>query len=49
MPKVNIAEPEISWDRDDADGFRAGMFRPGPELGAKATGSSIRAALYNLD
>ncbi len=34
MPKVNIADPEISWDADDPEGFRVGMFRPGPGLGA---------------
>ncbi len=41
MPKVNIADPEISWDADDPEGFRVGMFRPGPGLGAAATGSSL--------
>jgi uncharacterized cupin superfamily protein len=40
MRRVNIAAPEFSYD-DDPEGFRAGMFRPGPELGAKETGMSV--------
>ena len=41
MPKFNIADPEIEWDETDPEGYRCGLARPGPELGAKATGSSL--------
>jgi uncharacterized cupin superfamily protein len=41
MDRVNIATPEFQFDAGDPEGFRAGMFRPGKELGAKATGMSI--------
>jgi uncharacterized cupin superfamily protein len=41
MRHVNISEPSFSFDADDPDGFRAGLFRPGPELGAKETGMSV--------
>jgi uncharacterized cupin superfamily protein len=41
MPRLNIASPEFEYDADDPEGFRAGMFRFGPQLGAKASGSSV--------
>jgi uncharacterized cupin superfamily protein len=41
MRRANIASPEFSYDDDDPDGFRAGMFRPGPQLGASRTGASV--------
>jgi uncharacterized cupin superfamily protein len=41
MDRVNIASPEFEYDPEDPDGFRAGMFRPGPGLGAEATGMSV--------
>lgn len=41
MKRVNIADPEFSWDESDPDGFRAGMARIGPALGAKETGVSV--------
>jgi uncharacterized cupin superfamily protein len=41
MDRVNIATPEFQFDAEDPEGFRAGMFRPGKELGAKATGMSV--------
>ena len=41
MDRVNIATPEFQFDGEDPDGFRAGLFRPGKALGAKATGISI--------
>lgn len=39
--KVNLGRPD--WDQDDGDpdGFRARMFRFGPSLGARATGTSL--------
>jgi len=39
--RFNIAEPEFEYDPDDPDGFRAGMARPGPSLGAVQIGTSI--------
>jgi uncharacterized cupin superfamily protein len=41
MPRINIADPEFSYDPDDPAGFRAGMLRPGKALGAKETGASV--------
>ena len=41
MDRVNIATPEFQFDGEDPEGFRAGLFRPGKALGAKATGISI--------
>jgi uncharacterized cupin superfamily protein len=41
MPRLNIADPSFTYDSDDPEGFRAGMFRFGPELGAKQTGTSV--------
>ena len=41
MRRANIADPELRWNEDDPDGFKAGMLRPGPDLGAKETGMSI--------
>jgi uncharacterized cupin superfamily protein len=41
MPRLNIADPSFTYDADDPEGFRAGMFRFGPELGAKQTGTSV--------
>jgi uncharacterized cupin superfamily protein len=41
MQRVNIADPSFSYDPDDPDGYRAGMFRFGPQLGAKETGTSV--------
>ena len=39
--RVNIAEPEFTWDDDDPDGFRAGMFRFGKQVGAERTGATV--------
>ena len=41
MPRVSTSEPEFSYDPEDPEGFRAGMFRPGPQLGAKRTGATV--------
>ena len=41
MPRVNIANPSFRYDSDDPEGFRAGMYRFGQELGAKQTGTSV--------
>jgi uncharacterized cupin superfamily protein len=39
--KVNIAAPEFSYDKEDPDGYHAGMFRFGKQLGAATTGTSV--------
>ncbi len=41
MRRVNIADPELGWDESDPEGFKAGMFRPGPGMGASETGMSV--------
>lgn len=41
MNRVNIAEPDFKYDETDPEGFRSGMVRPGPGLGAKKTGTSV--------
>lgn len=41
MPRVSTSEPEFTYDPDDPEGFRAGMFRVGPQLGAKHTGATV--------
>jgi uncharacterized cupin superfamily protein len=41
MRRVNISSPEFSYDTEDPEGFRAGLSRPGPELGAEKTGMSV--------
>jgi uncharacterized cupin superfamily protein len=41
MPRLNIGSPEFHYDTDDPEGFRAGMFRFGPQLGAKDSGSTV--------
>jgi uncharacterized cupin superfamily protein len=41
MPRLNIADPTFTYDEEDPDGFRGGMFRLGPQLGAKDTGTTV--------
>jgi uncharacterized cupin superfamily protein len=41
MRRVNIADPEFRGDESDPEGFRAGLFRPGPGMGATETGLSV--------
>jgi len=41
MPRVNTSDPKLEYDGDDPEGFRAGMFRVGPMLGAKHTGATV--------
>jgi uncharacterized cupin superfamily protein len=44
MRHINISDPDYLYDSTDPEGFRAGMFRMGPDLGAKESGTT----LYNL-
>ena len=41
MRRVSISDPEFTYERDDPDGFRSGLFRLGRGLGAKDTGTSV--------
>jgi uncharacterized cupin superfamily protein len=41
MRRVNIANPKFEYDAEDPDGFRAGMARVGPSLGASQIGTSV--------
>jgi uncharacterized cupin superfamily protein len=41
MPRVSISEPTFTYDPADPEGFRAGMFRFGPQLGAEQSGASV--------
>ena len=40
MRAINLADPQFVYD-DDPDGFRSGMVRFGPQLGAEQTGASV--------
>lgn len=44
MKRIDLNDPPFAYDETDPPGFRAGMVRPGPDLGARATG----ATLYEL-
>jgi uncharacterized cupin superfamily protein len=41
MRRVSISDPSFTYDSDDAEGFRAGMFRFGSSIGAKQTGTTV--------
>jgi uncharacterized cupin superfamily protein len=41
MRRVSLTEPTFEHDDDEPDGFRAGMFRFGKQLGATETGASL--------
>lgn len=41
MRKLNIANPEFSYDPEDPEEFRSGLFRFGRQLGAIRTGTSV--------
>lgn len=41
MNRANIADPDFAFDDDDPPGFRAGLFRMGPMLGAQRLGASL--------
>ena len=41
MRRVSISDPTFKYDPDDADGFRAGMFRFGGDLGARQSGATV--------
>ena len=41
MRRVSISNPTFSYDSTDPEGFRSGMFRFGPQVGAEQTGTSL--------
>jgi uncharacterized cupin superfamily protein len=41
MHHVNLTDPTFTYDDEDPDGFRSGLFRFGPQLGAEQTGVSL--------
>ena len=41
MLRVNIADPAFKYDPEDPEGYRAGMYRFGKDLGAEQTGTSV--------
>lgn len=41
MRRVNLGEQGVDFDADDPDGFRSGIARLGPRLGARRTGASL--------
>jgi uncharacterized cupin superfamily protein len=41
MRRLSISDPSFTYDPEDAEGFRAGMLRFGPDLGAELTGTSL--------
>jgi len=41
MRRVNLSDPTFERDPDEPDGFHAGMFRFGKQLGAEETGASL--------
>jgi uncharacterized cupin superfamily protein len=41
MRRVSLSNPRIEYDPTDPEGFRAGMFRFGQQLGAADTGASL--------
>lgn len=41
MVRFNIFDGEFAYDADDPDGFRAGMIRFGPKIGARRLGGSL--------
>jgi uncharacterized cupin superfamily protein len=41
MLRVNIADPAFKYDPEDPEGYKAGMYRFGKDLGAEQTGTSV--------
>ena len=41
MRRANVSDPDFTYDPADPEGFRGGMLRVGPELGAEQTGASV--------
>jgi uncharacterized cupin superfamily protein len=43
MPRVSVSDPTFTYDPADPEGFRAGMCRLGPQLGAQESGATVYA------
>ena len=41
MPRTNLTYASFKYDPEDPEGFRAGMARFGPDMGAEITGSTL--------
>ncbi|MDQ3572015.1 MAG: cupin domain-containing protein [Actinomycetota bacterium] len=41
MRRVNLASPDFEYDSGDPPGFRAGMYRFGPDLAAAQLGATV--------
>jgi len=41
MPRVSLSAPSFTYDPEDPEGYRAGMYRVGGQLGAQETGASL--------
>ncbi len=41
MRHVNLGRPDMTYEDADPPGYRSGMFRIGPSLGAQRTGASL--------
>ena len=41
MRRFNLSDPNFTYDPADPDGYRAGLFRMGPDAGAEDTGTSL--------
>ncbi|HWC27902.1 MAG TPA: cupin domain-containing protein [Solirubrobacteraceae bacterium] len=41
MRRLNLSNASFTYDPDDPEGFRSGMDRVGPQLGAERTGASV--------
>jgi uncharacterized cupin superfamily protein len=41
MQRINISDPEFTFDPDDPEGFRSGLFRYGTLIGMTKLGASV--------
>ena len=41
MRRLSISHPEFTYDPEDPEGYRAGMYRLGPLVGAERTGATV--------
>ena len=41
MRRVSISSPDFTYEPEDPEGFRSGMARLGPDMGAQDTGATV--------
>ena len=41
MQPISLSSPALEYDDDDPEGFRAGVYRFGPQVGAEQTGTRL--------